>query len=129
MVPGQINTVTNGYLKDAYGNKRPFSGVVQPVGVIPLDQNGNIILPGNGVVVRENAQGSSDLTTSGQIDAPPNGVFIDIHAVPFGRIERVTQTVRVLQGAIEFRIGRNTIVKDGIQNMITVQLGPTIKVQ
>ena len=127
-VIGQSNQVTNGYLIDAYGNKRPFSGVVRPVGIIPLDQNGNLIQPGNGVVVREHAVGSDDLTVSGQIYLSPDGIFIDIQAVPFGQAVTVKQMITVAQGATEFRIGVNRIFKDGKGNLVTVQLAKPVKV-
>ena len=54
-MPGQVSNVQDTYLIDASSTRspKPFTGMVQPIAVIPLDQACNIISSGNGVVLTE----------------------------------------------------------------------------
>jgi hypothetical protein len=128
VVEGQTSTVTDTVIIDSEGNRSGrFTGTIQPIAYIPLDQNGNIIPAGNGVVVTEKVtteQGAHP-TTSKQHYSRSNGVFIDLQSIaPEIGIVGIKQTVTVSQGRNQIVVGPNVINKDPFARTITFRPGP-----
>jgi RHS repeat-associated protein len=132
IVPGQVSNVQNTFLIDASGTRsvQPFTGVIQPIAVIPLDQACNIIPSGNGVVLTEQVvpvRGPAP-TTTGRVMPPDNGVFIDIQSLPTGMpTVEIKQGVRVEQGRTQIDTGPNQIIKDSGAGTISFTEGPQKK--
>jgi len=118
-------------LIDAYGRVSvPFTGTVQPIAVIPLDQGCNIIPSGNGVLLEEQVVTvrGPDPTTSLPVSQPDNGVFIDIQSIRTGLpTVEIKQGVRVSQGRIQIDTGPNHVIKDAGAGTITFKEGPQKK--
>jgi hypothetical protein len=132
VVPGQVSNVQDTKLIDASGavSSLPFTGTIQPIAYIPLDQGCNIIPSGNGVVATEQVvtvRGSGP-TTTGTVMPPPNGVFMDIQSIPRGMATiEIKQGVRVAQGRIQIDTGPNQVIKDAGAGTITFVEGPQKK--
>ena len=132
VVPGQVSSVQGTKLIDAYGNRssEPFTGTVQPIAVIPLDQGCNIIPAGNGILLQEHVTsvrgpdpGSSDPTPS-----PDSGVFIDIQNIGRGwPTVEIQQNIKVQQGRIQIESGPNQVIKDAGAGTIIFTKGPQKK--
>jgi RHS repeat-associated protein len=132
VVPGQVSNVQDTKLIDASGaiSVSPFTGTVQPIAYIPLDQGCNIIPPGNGVVLAEQVVPvrGPEATTSGRVMPPENGVFVDIQSIPTGMSTvEIKQGVRVEQGRIQIDTGPNQIIKDSGAGTISFTQGPQKK--
>jgi len=146
-VVGNTTNVDNGTIIDAYGRESPnFTGTVRPVAYIPLDQGGNIMGPGNDLIVIEDlrlAPGSTGKLPepSGPMQSPPGGVFIDIQTLPQGtasiKIEQVVLTGQYPPGAkpdvrnatSAVATGINTISKSAETKTIDVKLGSSQKLK
>ena len=132
VVPGQVSNVEGTRLIDASGtiSRDLFTGTVQPIAFIPLDQACNIIPSGHGVVLTEQVvpvRGEVP-TSSGRVLPPENGVFIDIQSVPKGMpIVEIKQGVRVEQARIQIDTGPNQIIKDAGAGTIIFREGPQKK--
>jgi RHS repeat-associated protein len=132
VVPGQVSNVENTRLIDAYGNVSPllFTGTVQPIGVIPLDQGCNIIPSGNGVLLQELVKSvrGPDPGSSDPAPAPDSGVFIDIQSLGKGLpTVEINQNVKVQQGRIQIETGPNRVIKDAGAGTISFTEGPQTK--
>jgi hypothetical protein len=119
-------------LIDAYGNvsQEPFTGTVQPIGVIPLDQGCNIIAPGNGVLLQEQVTSvrGPDPGSSNPVPAPDNGVFIDLQTIGKGYpTVEIKQNIKVQQGRVQIETGPNQVIKDAGAGTISFTAGPQIK--
>ncbi len=114
-----------------YSYVTAFTGTILPVAYIPLDQNGNIIKGGHGVIVQENvtATQGDQPTTTGQREAPPRGVLIDLHTFGTGMSTVVaTQRVDIVQGSIRLSSSPIQIRKDATSGTITVKTTTPVRV-
>ena len=133
MIAGETTKITNGTLIDAYGGEAPnFTGTVRPVAIVPLDQGGNVIADGNGVVVEEYVQTKSGQPpdTTAAAPSPKGGVFIDIHTISPGiPTTTIVQDVVVSQGRTAIQIGPNKITKDPSAGTISFTKGRSTRLQ
>lgn len=131
VVEGQTSNVENTRIVDASGAvSAPFTGTIKPIAYFPLNQGGNIIPSGNGVVVSEQVttQRGPRPGTSPTVMTPPNGVSIDIQSAAKGLpTVEIKQTVTVAQGRTEIKIGPNEITKDAGAGTISFKPGPQTK--
>src|SRR6185369_8052 len=115
-----------------------------PVAYIPLDQGGNVMGPGNNLVLIEDLRGAPGNTgevpkPSGPAPSPPGGVFIDIQTLPQGtastKIQQVVLVGQFPPGATPDKrnatsavvTGITTISKSAETKSIDVKLGSTQK--
>jgi RHS repeat-associated protein len=146
-VVGNQTDVVNGTVIDGYGRAmQNFTGVVRPVAYIPLDQGGNLMGPGNNLVLIEQVELAPGTTgekpaTSGPAPSPPSGVFIDIQSLPkgtksvdlvqivvVGQFPSMPKSSNDVQNATSaFITGITKISKSAEQKKIDVTMGKTVE--
>jgi RHS repeat-associated protein len=126
-IPGTLTQLKNGKLYDGYGSvmSKSFTGAVQPVAYVPVDQNGNPMPQGSNLWLTEDVK-----TVSGEepITSPPapqnkDGIFIDIQtASPDLKPTVLNQSIEVYQDPNAYDERRNSFK----QYSSAVIIGPAL---
>lgn len=123
VIPGDTYNVENATVIDAYGGETTWEDAitVRPIAVVPIDQGGNIIPPGDtGLreIISVDGGAGQVLPPANEPPAPAptrtGGVFIDIQLIARGRpTSNVRQDVMVAQYTTRriFVIGGNSITQ------------------